>query len=262
MHIALGNLPCDTEICITSLLQLSKMMLLSLFPCFDYLFKCSVPPLPKGCNYPYRLNLLTLGGGVVQMHCQCGSSVNQTFCPFITSFIRSPHLRVWRAGLGRKMTEARAQESFSCPGLPGPSPLLCCQRFLICFLYSGSSNAEAVSSRCKWQPLDNYLTLLQSFIKQKLIWRSEWTVARAFLGFETQGRSLAGNRSSCSCLRSWEFLKASSTIQSPSWHNLNKKMCENAFTRISSLSGIVSPEGPMTSVLLLRVVIAELITRV
>lgn len=89
MHIALGNLPCDTEICITSLLQLSKMMLLSLFPCVDYLFKCSVPPLPKGCNYPYRLNLLTWGGEVVQTRFWCGGSVNQTFCPFITSFTRS-----------------------------------------------------------------------------------------------------------------------------------------------------------------------------
>lgn len=65
MHIALVNLPCDTEICITSLLQLSKMMLLSLFLCFDCLLKCSLPPLPKGCNYPYRLNLLILGGEVV-----------------------------------------------------------------------------------------------------------------------------------------------------------------------------------------------------
>lgn len=162
MHIALCNLPCDTEICITSLLQLSKMMLLSLFPCFDYLFKCSVPPLPKGCNYPYRLNLLTLGGEVVQTRCQCGGSVNQTFCPFITSFIRSPTweseeaLVVW-VGKWLKPGSKKAVPVLVCL-----VPHLCCAvtDFWFASFDPGCSSAGTVSSRCNWQPLDVYLPLL------------------------------------------------------------------------------------------------------
>lgn len=165
MHIALGNLPCDTEICITSLLQLSRMMLLSLFPCFDYLFKCSVPPLPKGCNYPYRLNLLTWGGEVVQTRCQRGGSVNQTFCPFITSVTRSPTLESEEALVGWVGKWLK-------PGSKEAAPALVCLVLHHCsaaidFRFASfdpallqSSSAETVSPRCNCQPLDNYLPLL------------------------------------------------------------------------------------------------------
>lgn len=60
------------------------------------------------------------------------------FLPFHNFCHQESHLRVWRSlgGLGRKMTEAREQGNCFCPGLPGPSPLLCCQRFMICLLRS------------------------------------------------------------------------------------------------------------------------------
>lgn len=61
MHIALANFPCDTEICITSLLQLSKMMLLSLFLCFDCLFKMFSAALAKGVQLSPQVEPLDFG---------------------------------------------------------------------------------------------------------------------------------------------------------------------------------------------------------